>query len=33
MYGFTDNYIKLSCPYDKYKINTFETVIVGDVTP
>ena len=33
MYGFTDNYIKLSCPYDKSKINTFETVIVGDVTP
>lgn len=33
MYGFTDNYIKLSCPYDKSKINTFETVFVGDVTP
>ena len=33
MYGFTDNYIKLSCPYDKSKINTFETVTVGDVTP
>ncbi len=28
MYGFTENYIKVSCPYDKTKINTFETVIL-----
>lgn len=27
MYGFTENYIKVSCPYDRNKINTFETVI------
>lgn len=26
MEGFTENYIKLSCPYDKQKINTFEQV-------
>lgn len=28
MYGFTENYIKVSCPYDKTKVNTFERVIV-----
>jgi len=28
MEGFTENYIKLSCPYDKSKINTFERVCV-----
>jgi threonylcarbamoyladenosine tRNA methylthiotransferase MtaB len=28
MYGFTDNYIKLSRPYDPQKVNTFEKVIV-----
>ena len=24
MYGFTENYIKVSCPYDRSKVNTFE---------
>lgn len=28
MYGFTENYIKVSCPYDKKKINTFEQVTI-----
>ena len=28
MFGFTENYIKVSCPYDKAKINTFEQVCV-----
>ena len=28
MFGFTENYIKVSCPYDKSKINTFETFTV-----
>ncbi len=28
MYGFTENYIKVSCPYDKAKVNTFERIIV-----
>ena len=28
MSGFTENYIKVSCPYDKSKINTFETITV-----
>nr|MCR5049724.1 tRNA (N(6)-L-threonylcarbamoyladenosine(37)-C(2))-methylthiotransferase MtaB [Paludibacteraceae bacterium] len=28
MYGFTENYIKVSCPYDKQKINTFENVTI-----
>ena len=28
MYGFTENYIKVSCPYDKTKVNTFERIIV-----
>lgn len=26
MFGFTENYIKVSCPYDKSKVNTFETL-------
>ena len=26
MAGFTDNYIKVYCPYDKSKVNTFETI-------
>ena len=29
MSGFTENYIKLQCPYQKEKINTFENVIVN----
>ena len=28
MFGFTENYIKVSCPYNKSKINTFETITV-----
>ena len=28
MYGFTENYIKVSCPYDKSKVNTFEEITV-----
>ena len=29
MFGFTENYIKLSCPYDKSKVNAFERVTVN----
>ncbi len=28
MYGFTENYVKVSCPYDRAKVNTFERIIV-----
>ena len=28
MYGFTENYIKVSCPYDNAKVNTFERIVV-----
>ena len=28
MEGFTENYIKVSCPYDKAKVNTFEEIII-----
>ena len=28
MCGFTENYIKVSCPYDKAKVNTFERIII-----
>ncbi|MBR0194872.1 MAG: tRNA (N(6)-L-threonylcarbamoyladenosine(37)-C(2))-methylthiotransferase MtaB [Paludibacteraceae bacterium] len=28
MYGFTENYIKVSCPYDRTKVNTFERITV-----
>lgn len=28
MEGFTENYIKVSCPYDKAKINTFEKITI-----
>ena len=28
MFGFTENYIKVSCPYDKKKVNTFEKVTI-----
>ena len=28
MFGFTENYIKVSCPYDKSKINTFELITI-----
>jgi len=29
MYGFTENYIKVSCPYDKAKVNTFERITIS----
>lgn len=29
MYGFTENYIKLSTPFDKSKVNTFERVTIS----
>ena len=28
MFGFTENYIKVSCPYDRSKVNTFERISV-----
>ena len=28
MFGFTENYIKVSCPYDKTKVNTFEKLTI-----
>ena len=28
MFGFTENYIKVSCPYDKTKVNTFERILI-----
>ena len=28
MFGFTENYIKVSCPFDRTKVNTFERIIV-----
>lgn len=28
MFGFTENYIKVSCPYDRTKVNTFERIVV-----
>ena len=30
MYGFTENYIKVSCPYDRTKVNTFERLVISD---
>ena len=33
MYGFTENYIKVSCPYDKTKVNTFERITVPNLYP
>ena len=29
MHGFTENYIKLSRPYDKSRVNTFERVVIS----
>lgn len=31
MEGFTENYIKVTCPYDKAKINTFEEIVIRTV--
>ncbi len=30
MYGFTENYIRISAPYDKTKFNFIEQVVLGD---
>ena len=30
MFGFTENYVKVSCPFDKDKINTFEQIIINN---
>ncbi len=30
MFGFTENYIKVSCPYDKAKVNTFERLRIKE---
>ena len=32
MFGFTENYIKVSCPYDRSKVNTFEKLTIGRFT-
>ena len=29
MFGFTENYIKVSCPYDRSKVNTFERLTIS----
>ena len=33
MFGFTENYIKVSCPYDPAKVNTFERITVPQLCP
>jgi threonylcarbamoyladenosine tRNA methylthiotransferase MtaB len=33
MHGFTENYIRLSAPYDASRINTFEQVRIGAMEP
>ena len=33
MFGFTENYIKVSCPYDSSKVNTFERITVPQLCP
>jgi len=33
MYGFTENYIKVSCPYDPSKVNMFEHITVPHLCP
>ena len=30
MHGFTENYIRVSAPYDASKINTITDVVLGD---
>ena len=30
MYGFTENYIRVTTQYDKGLVNTFQTVELGD---
>lgn len=33
MYGWTENYIRVSCPYDEAKVNTFERITVRQTAP
>ena len=33
MYGWTENYIRVSCPYDEAKVNTFERITVQQTAP
>ena len=33
MHGFTENYVRVSAPYEKVKINTIEEVILKDFQP
>lgn len=33
MHGFTDNYVRVSAPYDKSKINTIEEVVLKGFHP
>ena len=33
MYGWTENYIRVSCPYDEAKVNTFERITVRQTVP
>ena len=33
MYGWTENYIRVSCPYDEAKVNTFEHITVRQTVP
>ena len=33
MYGWTENYIRVSCPYDETKVNTFERITVRQTVP
>ncbi len=30
MHGFTENYIRVACEFDKSKVNTFESITLGD---
>jgi hypothetical protein len=29
MAGFTENYVKVYRPYNRDKVNTFETIVIG----
>ena len=29
MFGFTENYVRVSCEYNKDKINTFESITIN----
>ena len=33
MYGWTENYIRVSCPYDEAKVNRFERITVRQTVP